>query len=461
MTEGGSGQLVLIVGAILLGVACSALAVSGAWIPLVVVGGFTVVLLGFYQPALLVLVTFTAILNDAAGATGLELLGLPITASKLATAILLVVWVARATVRRDRILGWTPVSMGLLLALSTTVASLAVALQPAIGFRAVASFAMCVVLVHIAYQATPVDQLKPLLRWMTVILVPYMAWSILFLDRDVVTFTPDQAWQIRGVGSFGDPNDWSTALITIGPILLASLTRDRTWTARVSQIALVILLPICVFQSMSRAGFIAFVLIIPGLLYILRGNRWILVAAGVAMLALLPSLIDLDAAALRYGSLLDPTLEADLGHGSLTERRGLLKAGVLMLQQNWLTGVGVGMYRFHAAYVTGGYAFKVAHNTYLSIAAEQGVFGALAHLYLFVSIAYFVIRSVTKAATAYHRTIAVGALVGFAGFAAMAATLNLETFALFYFILGIVLVIGRAAPSDEQESAEPLAAEPA
>jgi O-antigen ligase len=139
----------------------------------------------------------------------------------------------------------------------------------------------------------------------------------------------------------------------------------------------------------------------------------------------------------------DPTLEADLGHGSLRERRALLEAGIQMFWENPVMGVGTGLFRVHASYVSAGEVWKIAHNSYLNVAAEQGIPGILSHLYLgfllFSSIWHCAFRTTTRLA----QGMGFGMLVSFAGFCIMALTLNLSTFAVAYYMLGFGLMVGK------------------
>jgi O-antigen ligase len=199
---------------------------------------------------------------------------------------------------------------------------------------------------------------------------------------------------------------------------------------------------------MSRAGLLAFVIISPGVVYVLRNRRSLLVAAGVVVVLSLPMFINLEALMLRYQTLLDPTLEADLGHGSLRERKALLDAGIkIFMEHPWL-GVGTGLFRVHASYVSAGEVWKIAHNSYINVAAEQGIPGILSHAYMGALLYQSAWNAAIRSKTEMTRSLGQGFMLSLLAFSAMAFTLNLATFAAAWFMLSLGMVVGRLGEAE-------------
>jgi len=282
-----------------------------------------------------------------------------------------------------------------------------------------------------------------MMRFMAIFTILFLSWTLFTQRKEGWFATLNQSWQQRTSGAFGDPNAWSTALIVICPMILCALAVDRHKLATPLFVALMVLFPACIVQSMSRAGLLAFLVTLPGLVYALRERRSWMIVAAIALIPLAPFIINIDAVLLRYRTLLDPTLEADLGHGSLRERAALLEAGIKIFSENPWLGVGTGLFRVHASYVSAGEVWKIAHNSYINVAAEQGLPGLLSHAFFGFQLYRAAWNAATRGQTAYLRAVGQGFLLSLLGFSAMALTLNLATFASAWYMLSLGLVAGR------------------
>jgi hypothetical protein len=425
-----------------MGLVVGAMAVLESWTPAAVAIGGGLLILSLYRPSVPIALAFVGILLDARGMTSVRVLGVPLTLSKAAVLFAIASHFINATVRRAPFAAWTPVTPGVIAMVVTMIMSLLTAVDPRWGYTDTVGVIMLAVMTHLIYQAVDEESLPWMMRMMAVITILVLAWTLFTQRKEGFFVTLDHAWQQRTSGAYNDPNAWSTSLLVVCPMIIAALAVDKHPMATPLLIGLGVTFPACVFQSMSRAGLLSFVAISPGIVYLLRGRKSMLIAAGVLLAAALPFLINVDAMLLRYKTLLDPTLEADLGHGSLRERKALLDAGIEIFRENPYLGVGVGLFRIHASYVSAGEVWKIAHNSYINVAAEQGIPGILSHAYMGFLLYRSAWNSAVRSYSPYTRSIGQGFMLSLLAFSAMAFTLNLATFAAAWFMLSLGMAVG-------------------
>lgn len=428
---------------IAMGLICGAMAVFESWTPAIAAGGAALLILSLYRPVVPITLAFLGILLDAQGMFAARVLGVPLTVSKIAVLFAITSHLVNSLVRRRSPIIWTPVTTGWLGILATMVASLIAAIDPSWGYTDTVGVLMLGFMTHLIYRAVDEHSMPWMVRFMSAFTILFLIWTLFTQRKEGWFATLNQSWQQRTSGAFGDPNAWSTALIVICPMLLAGLAADKHRVSTPLFLGLMVTFPACILQSMSRAGLLAFCVIAPGLAYALRERRWWMGVAAIALLPLIPFILNIDAVLLRYRTLIDPTLEADLGHGSLRERSALLKAGIqIFMDHPWL-GVGTGLFRVHASYVSAGEVWKIAHNSYVNVAAEQGIPGLATHAWFGFQLYRAAWNAATRAQTAYLRAVGQGFFLSLLGFSAMAFTLNLATFASAWYMLSFGLVAGR------------------
>lgn len=430
------------------GLICGATSVIESWLPIAAVLGLGLLYLSLTRPAVPVALAFVGILLDSRGMMDVKVLGLPITLSKLMVMYAVGTHFVHALMGKSPLLRWSPASGAMALIALSMVLSLMNSVQPSLGYMDIIGVLMLILMLHVMYTAVPAGDLPWMMRFMSLVTVSLLVWNILTQRASGFYVTLDNAWQQRTSGAYGDPNAWSTCLVVVCPMLLAFLAKDKHWTATPLLIGLLGAYPLAILQSMSRAGLLAFVLTLPGIAWFLRDKKWLIGAAVVAVLVALPMTINIESMLLRYRTLMDPTLEADLGHASLREREALLNAGIKIFMEHPVTGVGVGMFRMFASFVSAGEVWKIAHNSYVNVAAEQGIPGILAHLYLIWKLIGAAWNGWVKANTEAARTLGLGFLIALGAYGAMAATLNLATFAIAWYMLGVGLLTARYAGAE-------------
>lgn len=191
---------------------------------------------------------------------------------------------------------------------------------------------------------------------------------------------------LRAFAIFSDPHIFSFYLGLLIPLAfaVALLSREDFRTCGI----------------LSRRSFVypAFLLLVLSELFTFsRGGYAGMLAAGLVLLVLFRKrfsgnqkkiLAVLAAAGLVFVSFLNPSIAArflssfDLTEGSNVERMKNWEAGWETFTDNFLTGVGIGNYSFYLDPTTPYRTPIYAHNLYLDLGAELGIFALLAWLLL-------------------------------------------------------------------------------
>jgi len=232
-----------------------------------------------------------------------------------------------------------------------------------------------------------------------------------FVARNALTGLNMSAPSIRygatGLAStsfLGDPNDFALALNIALPFAFYLMLQTRNKIVKGLIALSEIFLIIGIVISQSRGGFVTlistiiFIILFQGKKRILALTIGAFVVAGISVLAPLTYIE-------RMQTITGSGLEkGDTGYGRIT----LWKAGLKMMVDHPITGVGLG--RYQAAY---GYKYhrkedrkwRVAHNSYISIGAETGIAGLLLYFYLLYCIFkenYYIRKSLRTAKMENH-----------------------------------------------------------
>ncbi|HEX5692481.1 MAG TPA: O-antigen ligase family protein, partial [Roseiflexaceae bacterium] len=173
--------------------------------------------------------------------------------------------------------------------------------------------------------------------------------------------------------------------------------------------------------SFSRGGWVGAACGMLAMALLARSiRRWILPALGVGVLVLALGGVGLlpDVIAQRLASISRNLAIFDAGSVQVTddnfaivERMAQLQAGWRMFATHPLTGVGPGNYTpaYSDFAVLPWYASRGhAHNYYLQIAAEAGLFGLLAYFVLLAALVGCAILALRRADSALQRSLVVG-----------------------------------------------------
>lgn len=226
---------------------------------------------------------------------------------------------------------------------------------------------------------------------------------------------------LRGSGTFAQPNPFAGYLNLTLPLLVAVLVMNAPLARRLVRPALLVI-AVALLLSVSRGallGSIAAVALILGV-YLPRA-RPVMIAGGVIFVVLLGATIAGvplpgigDKIAVAFGldnvDVVNPTPVT----WPVAERLAHMLAGLNMFFGHPLLGVGIGNYpaaypRYRVAQVWQA-DLGHAHNYYINVAAEAGVFGLAAFLYVLGSAFVIVARLYREATDPLARALALGTL---------------------------------------------------
>ncbi len=210
-----------------------------------------------------------------------------------------------------------------------------------------------------------------------------MLTLVLAVGADAVYLLAGLAPQIAGrqyIGVTLDPNDSAALFVSILPFSVW-LASERGWR-RLLGLTVAALLVAAVVQTGSRGGFIG--LLVVALILILRAGprkRWVYmlgVAAGAGVFALTAS----ESRLARFETIFAP--ESDY---NVTDREGRIQVwtrGIGYMLRRPVLGVGLDSFETAEGVLSGkanegfGIRYTAAHNAFVQIGAELGVFGLAA-----------------------------------------------------------------------------------
>ena len=387
-------------------------------------------LIGVLYPVSLVALMYVAMLFDRLGVTGLNIDQFPITASKLSVLGGLGLWAAHVLLRGARPVRWHPVLAALVGVVIATAVSIALANCMQQGKYDLAGLAMMVVLVAFVHAVLAEARLEPLYRFLAGTLLAICAFSL----------APTGGG--RATGTFGDPNEWGTMLLLLGPTLLGGLAEDRHPVARPLRVLLLLLAPVMILRTGSRSALVVGCLAAPAWIALLRRHRGELGASLAAAAIASPFAIGLDSAWQRLRQLfLNLQGLAVVPDPSLEERTELARQGWALFFDRWLLGAGPGTFPEATGFISSTGTLRPAHNTYLQIACEQGLLGLTVFAVLAGIVVLTLRRAWRTARDPAARSRVLGVSIGLASLALMAATLGLLTFSMAYLVLGLALAV--------------------
>ena len=369
-------------------------------------------------------------------------------------------WFCHSCFWRKPLVRWHPLINAMFLIIISGSLSLMVAHFRPMGVVHLASIGMCIVLSVLVTTIIDGRDIKPLLRFMAfalffLLVVVYFQGNMgtrdahrVFMESMELEFGDYE----RISGTLADPNEYCAMLIVMVPLLFCAMMTDEHPLAKWIAGGLGMAFIIGIINTMSRAGMVMGLMCIPPIAwYFRRRISPSVMAIGLAFVIALPVLSKFDTASERWSGLLGVEV-GFTGTESLRERAALTRAGVATLKENWVWGVGVGNLLYRHGFVTTDLDFKVVHNTYLQIAAEQGIPGFLAMLVIGWTLFRTLFQSLRYARTPYMRACAFGVLVGIPAWGGMAATLDLSTQSQAYFIFGVAMALHRNIMQEHEKA---------
>lgn len=185
----------------------------------------------------------------------------------------------------------------------------------------------------------------------------------------------------------GDANYFALSAVLCVPLAFYFIKESDILWERLYCLACLLLTLLAVMLSASRGGFLG--LIVAFLFFIKRSAQPL---RNLILVAVLAAPILVFAPASPVQRFLHPTYSDTSAEDS---RLQLWKAGLRMIAQHPLTGIGLGNFKYMVTQyeAPGENLEKIAHNTYIGIAAEMGI----PSLLVFLMILVFAFRSLSQA----------------------------------------------------------------
>lgn len=205
--------------------------------------------------------------------------------------------------------------------------------------------------------------------------------------------------------AYYDANDLGMMLVCTIPLALYFLIRSPRWLVRIAALATLGLMILVIVKTGSRGAFLAIVATSAYLLFRLRSVKPMLratvVIGGVAGLLVVGS----EQYWSMMGTLLNPQQDYNWSGESETGRMETWKRGLGYMAKRPILGVGVAAFpvaegtfseRSELQRYGVGIKWAVAHNSFIQVGAELGVFGLLAFVAVLV-VGYRTARERTRA----------------------------------------------------------------
>lgn len=279
------------------------------------------------------------------------------------------------------------------------------------------------------------------LRWTLVAAIGGLAFASLYVLREFQKFYSPSS-PIRPGYVVGDPNYFTLSAVLCIPLAFALMQERRPRWLRPFAGTCLILMILAVTVAASRGGFLG---LIAAFMFVLwrskqRTRNFLILACLIVPLSIVAPISPL-------ARLVSPTYS----DAEATDSRYVLwSAGLRMLQENPLIGVGVGNFKPLAPQYQEERrkVQAIAHNTYIQLGAELGLTGLL----LFIAVLVAGFRSLQKTATQamrlrssllYHS--ATGIQGGLLGYAVGAFFVSAEFQRLLWFMIFVSIALSALA----------------
>ncbi len=267
-------------------------------------------------------------------------------------------------------------------------------------------------------------------RWVLLAAVGSVAFASLYLLREYQKFHGVYK-NFRPGWVTNDANYFTaSALLCLPVAFYLTSARLRRWE-KIFYLGCLVVTLAAVMLAASRSGFLG---LVAGFLFVIwRSHRRTrnLLLAGVLLIPLV-----LLAPSSPLNRLMNPTYSDDQ---SVEYRLLLWQAGLHMLSENPITGVGLSNYkRVVRDYGPPDTPWGIAHNTYLELAAELGIPGLLVYLLVFYGSLRTLGRIQRKAAAADDDLLqraALGLQGGLISFSVMAVFVSIQYTKLFWLMI--------------------------
>jgi probable O-glycosylation ligase (exosortase A-associated) len=223
-----------------------------------------------------------------------------------------------------------------------------------------------------------VNQKKQLRSLFTLVTVSLTLMSMVAVKNYLSGEFTLRGERIAGIvgGMFSNPNDLAIALNMTWPLALVLALTTKEKRKKIFYLVCIGVMMTAIITTFSRGGFIS--LMAAGGLLAWKLGRGRRISTVLASLLLAGCLLAIMPGNYVHRLLTIVNVEQD-ETGSAQERQQLLETGLNLAMRHPVIGVGMGNFHIYTA------QDKVAHNSYVEIAAELGLIGLIAYLIILFS----------------------------------------------------------------------------
>ena len=299
-----------------------------------------------------------------------------------------------------------------------------------------------------------IDRLEDFNIIVTMIVFSATIVALIGLYQYIVGVPVDAGWvdvsnnpdiKARVYSVFDNPNILAEYLVMTIPLSISLFWYTKKIVKKVLFLATSAILTLSLVLTLSRGGWIGFA--VSALIFILLVEKRFLLSIipiGIGGLLFLPK------------SILSRILSiGNLGDSSNSYRITMWKIALNIIKDNPLAGVGFGHKPFQQTFET--YISDMptyhAHNTYIELAAELGIPGLIAFLFLMFIIFKYGIQKLINQENRYIKIMAAGLFAGLGGLLAHGAVENViyltRIILYFWIMIGLILTLIKIKKQEE------------
>ncbi len=258
-----------------------------------------------------------------------------------------------------------------------------------------------------------------------------------YSGRDIIWSSLVVPYGGRPVSSFGNPNFLSSYLMMVCPVALAfGLKSEKSGRWGYFLVAIVCALGVLVTLTRSTYVGLLVTLVVMGLLLFRLDPKAILKATAIAVLLFIILILlfpktpisAVQSPLLRFTEIFD-AMKSGQTYGPIHQRILIWSSGWDMLKQNFLLGIGWGVFELFYPFFQGKYMYvpmlatfrthaNNAHNILMEMWAQVGMLGTGTAIWLFVTMAVGGMKIVKSESDGLGRFVSAALLSGLAGMVA-------------------------------------------
>lgn len=282
----------------------------------------------------------------------------------------------------------TPETIGLLFFGGVILATLPFSIWPGGAWHVFTDSYLKVLIVFVLMMNTLTTPKRiETVTWLIVMCIGYVAARGVFDYARGVNLVEDGRLAGPIGGIFGNPNDLALNMVTFMPIagVVAMSNRYSIWRRGTAALILTLMLATVVFTK-SRGGIVGLGMMLLAFLLLGRKVRRGFTTIGVVAMLLATPFMPASFWA-RMASIVDERQDTFHYTGSREERRMVMQEGWNAFVQRPFTGVGAGQFQNYNP-PERKIRWRQTHNALIQVAADTGMFGLIAFLFLIFRAAF-------------------------------------------------------------------------